>query len=150
MRIPCPKCQHSSVDIYKDTSPGARPWPQCAVVHCRICAHRLFGVAAVQYTEAQVRILEAEEAKVRAEEQRRKAELRRAAVEEEARLSRKRERDRIYRQRKRAALKMAEALPLTCAYSECSLPKRPNSKYCSRDCSNKNARANFKKRQMAS
>jgi hypothetical protein len=149
MLIPCPKCQHSSVDIYKDTSPGSRSWPYNAVVHCRICAHRLFGSVAVQYTETQVALLEAAEAKVRAAEQRRKAELRRATVEEEARTSRKRERDRLYRQRKRAALRVVESVP-SCAYSECSLPKRPNSKYCSRVCSNKNARDNFKKRQMAS
>ena len=34
----------------------------------------------------------------------------------------------------------------TCAWEGCTNPQRPNSKYCSRECSNKNARARYKSR----
>lgn len=34
-----------------------------------------------------------------------------------------------------------------CAWAECSNLRRPNSKYCSRECSNKNARARHRKRK---
>jgi RES domain-containing protein len=32
---------------------------------------------------------------------------------------------------------------LCCAWEQCSEPSRTNSKYCSRDCSNKNARKRY-------
>jgi hypothetical protein len=36
-----------------------------------------------------------------------------------------------------------------CEWHSCNNPPRPNSKYCSRDCSNKNARLRYKKRKNA-
>lgn len=36
-----------------------------------------------------------------------------------------------------------------CGWHTCDNPPRPNSKYCSRDCSNKNARARYKRRKAA-
>jgi len=36
-----------------------------------------------------------------------------------------------------------------CGWHACDNPPRPNSKYCSRDCSNKNARARYKRRKAA-
>ena len=36
-----------------------------------------------------------------------------------------------------------------CEWHSCHNPPRPNSKYCSRDCSNKNARLRYKKRKNA-
>lgn len=35
----------------------------------------------------------------------------------------------------------------SCGWAGCTNPPRPNSKYCSRDCSNKNARLRYKKRK---
>ena len=153
--IPCPKCHHPSVDLYKDTSPGARAWPGNAVIHCRICGHRVFGALALEYSNAQARLWEEKEQRAQQEKAERLALLREKEAEKAARLALKRKRDREYQKRRRAALRLAstcvkppsESDSLTCAYSECSLPKRPNSKYCSRDCSNKNARANFKKKR---
>jgi hypothetical protein len=37
----------------------------------------------------------------------------------------------------------------SCEWHICNNPPRPNSKYCSRDCSNKNARLRYKKRKNA-
>ena len=37
-----------------------------------------------------------------------------------------------------------------CAWEECDKPSRSNSKYCSRECSNKNARARHRRRKAAS
>jgi len=37
----------------------------------------------------------------------------------------------------------------SCEWHSCANPPRPNSKYCSRDCSNKNARLRYKKRKNA-
>jgi hypothetical protein len=37
----------------------------------------------------------------------------------------------------------------SCEWHICHNPPRPNSKYCSRDCSNKNARLRYKKRKNA-
>ena len=37
----------------------------------------------------------------------------------------------------------------SCAWHECEKPRRPRSKYCSRACSNKNARHRFKQRKNA-
>ncbi len=34
-----------------------------------------------------------------------------------------------------------------CGWKDCNNPARPNSKYCSRDCSNKNARYRYKRRK---
>lgn len=36
---------------------------------------------------------------------------------------------------------------VTCGWHPCKNPRRPNSKYCSRDCSNKNARWRYKQRK---
>ena len=35
----------------------------------------------------------------------------------------------------------------SCGWKDCGNPPRPNSKYCSRDCSNKNARHRYKRRK---
>lgn len=38
---------------------------------------------------------------------------------------------------------------VTCGWHPCRNPRRPNSKYCSRDCSNKNARWRYKQRKAS-
>ena len=47
--------------------------------------------------------------------------------------------------RPRAATLLDEGVQL-CAWDECDRPARPGSKYCSRKCSNKNARKRFRAR----
>ena len=46
----------------------------------------------------------------------------------------------------RTARPQAAASPgfVECAWDECNGPRRKNSKYCSRECSNKNARARYR------
>lgn len=50
--------------------------------------------------------------------------------------------------KKAAAPKPAKDLAV-CAWEECDKPSRPNSKYCSRECSNKNARARHRRRKAS-
>ena len=48
---------------------------------------------------------------------------------------------------KKASFKATPSL--MCAWRECENETRPKSKYCSRDCSNKNARWRYKSRKAA-
>lgn len=89
-----------------------------------------------------------------------------AARMEELRRTLKRERDARYRENKRAAkARAAAAAPpvvkvkpppppaiervTPCAWKGCSNPASPTSKYCSRTCSNHNARARYAARRVA-
>jgi hypothetical protein len=147
MMIPCPKCGASNVDLYKDRSKWSiGNWPQDAVLHCRYCAYRLYGIAAVTYTNglaAKVKEQEAERLKKQAEEQ---LLVQEATIAEEARKERRRARDREYQRKKRQHLKLVQSTP-RCVWNGCANTPRVNSKYCSRNCSNKNARFRAKERQ---
>ena len=46
-------------------------------------------------------------------------------------------------------MKVPEPVSTTCAWESCENEPRKNSKYCSRNCSNKNARARYKSRKAA-
>ena len=136
----CPKCDSPNTDMYRDRTVSVQSWPHDAVFHCRCCGHRLFGNTAVNYTdkllvEHQEELRKAAEAAKKAAEEARKEAARRAAEEARKEAERKR----------REALVMVRTPPV-CAWDPCSEPSRPNSMYCSRNCSNKNARARHKAR----
>ena len=139
-RIPCPKCNALWVDLYRDNTSGRwRGYPHDAVLHCRSCAFRLFGEAAVRYTDKHMEAY----VKKQAEEQAKQAVA-------EARKARKRESGRLYRQRKRTGQKpVLKVFSSTCSHPPCNDEPRPNSKYCSRICSNRNSRDRAKQRKAS-
>lgn len=86
------------------------------------------------------------------------------APSREDRLAERRRKDREYRARVREAARAARAKaaepeegrqepevvdPTKCALRECASPRRQDSKYCSRACSNKNAQQNARRRKEA-
>ena len=129
----CPKCEATDTDMYRDRTVSPQGWPHDAVFHCRCCGHRLFGSTAVNYTD---KLLVEHQ-----EEVRKAAEAAKKAAEEARKEAARREAER----KRREALVMVRTRPV-CAWDPCSEPSRPNSKYCSRNCSNKNARARHKAR----
>jgi hypothetical protein len=103
-------------------------WPNDALLHCYTCGHRVYGKAAVAYTALEQKRHQNEEAQ-RAQE---------ALAEIECQRQRKEE-ARLRRERK--------VISFQCAWGECHLPRREKSVYCSRNCSNKNARARHAARE---
>ena len=138
----CPKCSSPNTDMYRDTTASPRMWPHDAVFHCRCCGNRLFGKTAVDYTD-KLFIEHREELQKKAAEAAKKA----------AEAARKEAAERAAA-RKAAEMKRREALfeavkSSVCAWDPCSEPRRSASKYCSRNCSNKNARARHQARKTA-
>ena len=124
----CPKCESTAVSMERDPKWSGMGWPHDALFHCFTCGHRLYGKSAVAHTTL-------EQAKHEADETRRAQE---AAAKSERQRQRKEE-ARLRRERK--------VISFQCAWGECHLPRREKSIYCSRDCSNKNARARHASRQ---
>ena len=166
MLIPCPKCKAASTDLYQDNSTSQwRGYPHNAVLHCYTCGHRLYGQVALTYAEPIWLRIQKEEAEAKMlahhrlrQEAKAKAEAKaeaevKSSVEDldmENRLEQRRKRDREYQKRKYWLLKAkkeATRKALECAWHECSGAHKENSKYCSRGCSNKNARLRAKQRK---
>lgn len=145
----CLKCDSTDVDMFRDRTFSCRGWPYDATLHCRTCGHRLYGRAAVeatakardQHLAAQVELAQAKVREI--ERQREEERLRREA--EQVRLAQEMERE-IERQREEERRKV---IPFICAWKECDNPRREKSIYCSRNCSNKNARARHAARQSS-
>ena len=120
-RIQCPKCTSTNTYIEKDSSSAIG----AMVLVCWACGKRVYGEPGIriivepQYEEYLRHIKETKEAK---------------------RLAARRERERL----RREELQIAR-----CAWEGCNEPHRSRSKYCSRDCSNRNARARHSERQKA-
>ena len=146
----CPKCTSTDTDLYQDRTVSARSFPHCAVFHCRCCGNRLMGAPAVDYTnrlmgehlaaekataEKRLRRLEAERA-LRLEEVHRAKEAR-AKVKAKAKAK---------ATQRRKVLPFPGTAPAVCAWDVCGEPSRSTSIYCSRNCSNKNARARHRAR----
>lgn len=145
----CPKCESLSTELYQDRSVSSRAGlPFNAVFHCRTCGQMLVGAAAVGHVQQEQVRYEAlkearkaeaaEKARVlreRAEQVRRveRVELER----QEAARDKKRARDREYKR----SLRALRASSSTCSLESCGNSAGATSKYCSRACSNKNARA---------
>jgi hypothetical protein len=145
----CPKCDSTATELYQDRSVSSRMGlPFNAVFHCRTCGMMLTGTGAVGHVQReQVRHEGLEESRreeaaelarvlrERAEQVRRdkRVELER----QEAARDKKRKRDREYKR----SLRALRASSSTCSLESCGNSAGATSKYCSRACSNKNARA---------
>jgi hypothetical protein len=162
MLIPCPKCKAASTDLYKDNSTSQwRGYPHNAVLHCYTCGHRLYGKVALAYAEPIWLKLQKEESQAKMlahqrvlQEAQAKAEAEMKASQEdsnkESHLEQRRKRDREYQKRKYWRLKAEKEAALNaqkCTWHDCSEARKDNSKYCSRGCSNKNARLRAKQRK---
>jgi hypothetical protein len=122
----CPKCESTAVSMERDPKWSGMGWPHDALFHCFTCGHRVYGKAAVAHTTLEQKRHQDEEA--------------RQAQEALAEIERKRkEKARLRRERR--------VISFQCAWGECPLPRREKSIYCSRNCSNKNARARHASRQ---
>ena len=127
----CLKCESTDVDMYRDSTFSCRGWPYDATLHCRTCGNRVYGQAAVAATT------EARDKYLAAEAERAQARLRE--------IERQREEERL----RREAEERRKVIQFQCAWRECDNPRREKSIYCSRNCSNKNARARHAARQSS-
>ncbi len=170
-KMRCPKCHGLDYSVERDNRTfGAVAQAFELVYHCR-CGKQMFGEQLVQEYERQKaeydansgddedgdEMLSGAGALAEAAGARR---LRAVGAEEpvadEAR--RREEEDRRWREKVQtssqevalpppAQAKAGTASEQVCAWPGCEKTRRPNSKYCSRACSNKNARARHKARQ---
>lgn len=148
----CPKCASTDTDLYQDRTISGRPFPHCAVFHCRCCGYRLMGQPAVDYTNRLMAEHQAAEKALAVERLRRLEEERALRLEEEIRRV---EEARAKAEAKAQAAERRKVLPFPsvaspptgpCAWAACENSRREKSIYCSRNCSNKNARARHKAR----
>lgn len=121
----CPKCDSTAVSMERDPKWSNRGWPNDALFRCTTCGHRLYGKDALAHITLEQKRHQDEEVR-RAQE----AEAERQRKEEERQ---RKEEERLRREH--------EVISFQCAWGECELPRREKSVYCSRECSNKNARA---------
>ena len=140
----CQKCDSTDVDLYRDSGWSSRGWPYDATLHCRTCGHRLYGQPAVDHTTRERSEYLAAETK-RAHERMQETERQRKLEEERQRQEAEAERLRLEEERKVITF---PTLPSACAWRECGQQRRVNSIYCSRNCSNKNARARHASRRQ--
>ena len=165
IKIPCPKCGNRSTHL----SYPRHPWmsgKNDEVLSCSVCGTRVYGPERVGA------LLEAETARLKAIEDERNAESIAAKKAEEAEKRRqKKEKARVAEEAAKAAAEAAaeaaqqEAARKKAAYlaameadiyarAKCRWAPCPNdhtttSLYCSRTCSNKNAHAREKAKQLA-
>jgi len=120
MKLCCPKCGSKTTSLEPDPSWRGQNMP---ILSCFTCGNRVYGEDKVLDLYAKATKKEVEVAAFRAEELAlRELELR----EQRAKYGNSR-----------------------CAWIRCGQPKRSTSKYCSRSCSNKNARNNYEKRRAS-
>ena len=129
-RFSCPKCASYHVVLHSDRQATYRDQPT-HFLKCTLCAWVLYGDGNIQ----------------------------REVGRQQS--SWRREREEFERQRQVAQVAHAEAerrleeaetrrISMTCHWPTCPNQRRHNSKYCSRDCSNRNARARYKRRGVKS
>jgi len=116
-RFRCPKCGSSHVTINADRHTTYGDNPN-HYIKCTICAWMLYG-------DEQIRV---EVDRQQAVTERRQMESFRLRTQVEEHIH-------------------EETDGARCSWAGCGNPPRPNSKYCSRECSNKNARQRYKKRK---
>ena len=154
IKIPCPKCGNRSTHL----SYPRHPWmsgKNDEVLSCTVCGTRVYGPERVGA------LLAAEEARLKAIEDERNAESLAAKKAEEAEKRRqKKELERVAAEAAKAEVARKKAAYLAAmeadiyARAKCRWPPCPNdhtttSLYCSRTCSNKNAHAREKAKQLA-
>lgn len=157
-RMTCPKCGSTNFSIERDNrSYAARGQTFEMIFSCR-CGKQMFGDQIVKEYERQKKDWEHHrEARV-------ERDIRSAAPKpQEARPAARTEpaQSPPSAEEEEEELEPAESLNTEeeeleesedsgiCGWAPCSNPPRPNSKYCSRDCSNKNARWRYKQRKAA-
>ena len=175
-KMRCPKCHGFDYSIERDNRTfGAVAQAFELVYHCR-CGKQMFGEQLVKEYERQKTEFEAQghvaeplvdsgplAMLAQAESRPRVPTLRPIASppseDPVAQAKRREDEDRRWREKVQVAaheVSVATATPVrtpstgvdpVCAWPGCGKPSRPNSKYCSRACSNKNARARHKARQ---
>ena len=168
-KMSCPKCGGLDYSIERDNRTfGAVAQAFELVYHCR-CGKQMFGEQFVKEYERQKKEYEARsgettetmipgltEALPSLEASSERASAGEDVVVDEAR--RRADEDRRWREKVQNAVQEASptadavrtpaaSAELKCVWPGCDKPRRPNSKYCSRACSNKNARARHKARQ---
>lgn len=138
----CPKCGSTSsfgITSLNNVSYAEKGAWADRVFAC-MCGKRLYGEAIREEYDRQLSFAE-DRAKEQAAEERRKKREEAKRREEERR---REEEERAAREAKVVSLR-PKASP--CAWRECSNSSRENSKYCSLDCKNKNARYRYKLRK---
>lgn len=128
----------------RDSTWSVRGWPHDAALSCRTCGNRVYGQAAVDHTDLEWDKHQAEEAQRATERLKRTKQQRK--LEAERLLEVEAERLRL-KEAECKVIQFPEPQKQGCAWGECLLPRREKSIYCSRDCSNKNARARHAARQ---
>ncbi len=168
----CPKCTTTSFSIERDSrSYAPRGQTHELIFSCR-CGKQLFGDQIEKEYMRQKSEWEAGAADRRREKAKQKARpaapaedapqddayavqrasrVKRAQQEVVEGDARRQEEDKKWRERvaKQPASEGESKSDSTdsCEWKDCANPPRPNSKYCSRDCSNKNARSRYKGRK---
>lgn len=170
----CPKCSSIGLERFSDR---ATSWGglDTFALKCRTCGKVMYGEDACQEEYDRQKKAwqkdrpereraareEAARARAEAERQRQIDEHQRRAAAEAARRAEQERREREEANRRWAEQKAAERATdkkqsdnredlddTTCAWHECDKPSRPRSIYCSRACSNKNARWRHKLRKQ--
>jgi len=138
----CPKCDSTNISIREariSMFGGSEK-----EFHCHMCGKVIYGAAKIE--EEYNHQVQAFRARMEQDQKQRQAEE--DAKREQALLEVKRK--ILTEKAKRAALATPKVVVQTpaCAWKDCSNPSRKNSKYCSRDCSNKNARHRHRLRKQ--
>ena len=153
-RFQCPKCGTSQFSIERDQrSYAPRGQAHEMIFSCR-CGKQIFGDAIEKEYDRQKAEWAANQGKdvsevvdaLKTDEER----IREAALAQAYARQRRVEAESTARQSANEAAGVSPAESENadvCGWRDCVNPPRPNSKYCSRDCSNKNARSRYKKRQ---
>ena len=130
----CPKCGSADTAFFRDRDAMGLGYPHDATFRCGACAFRIFGLAALSFAGEVLAKAEVEQgerlARERLEDARLEVVRLKGAVQEQERL------DRLAEEREQSSF----AEGGKCSWKGCPQEKRSNSMYCSRGCSNKNAR----------
>ena len=154
----CPKCGGTDIHLFEDKRGIGSAQVDSRILSCR-CGKQLFGEQIDAEIEKQEALLK-KAPPIKEERPREIEKIHSTARREE--LLRRREKLRAEKEAKEAAnrqwiaeiLAKKEAPKPTpkpeveiCAWMDCNEPARPNSKYCSRSCSNSNARWRHERRR---
>ena len=145
----CPKCSGFNITIERLGASGynADEWFDKVLI-CVTCGKRVYGKAIQTELTRQERSFRTDQQADLKEKQKAAQKARREArerAEEEARQAEQAEAIRQAEEAARRALKPDG----TCAWQECTEPPSDRSIYCSRGCSNKNARWRHQQKQAA-
>lgn len=164
----CPKCSSTGLERFQDRATSWGGLDDFAL-KCRTCGKVLYGedtcqaewdrqyaewkksapdrAAAIAAAEAKAKA-DAEFERQMVETERKRRETARRAAEEARKKKEAENRAWALQAAQRREESAAEPAGDTCAWKDCDAKARPNSIYCSRGCSNKNARWRYKMRSQ--